>query len=555
MLKELRISNYALIEELGLRPDAALNTITGETGAGKSIMLGALGLILGQRADLSILRDPEQKCVVEADFDLSALSLESFFKAHDLDYEQVSIIRREIIPSGKSRAFVNDTPVKLPVLRELSEFLIDIHGQNQTRWLADGGFQMDLVDGLAQNAVVLENYRDCYRTWSQLQRDIQTWEEQELAQKNELDYHQFLLNELEEAALLPDELNGLEEDAKTLEHAEDIRESLSGGLQLLDEDESGIISNIKALRSQLSHLSSWSDTYALWMERIEAQLIEWDDLSFEMNRAAADVVVDPARLEQVNNRIDLLHNLMQKHQVEDVPGLLEKQEELHHKVSDVTSLGDRLEEARKEQEVQHNQLLELGQELGASRRKAQKPLIKELETLLNRLGMPDAAFDLHWIETEAPGAKGLETVEFLFSANKGRAPEPLKKVASGGEMSRFMLGMKNLMAQYKQLPTILFDEIDTGVSGEIADRMGTLMSEMGSRMQVICITHLPQVAAKGSKHFKVYKELRAEDTYTDIKELSGADRVEEVASMLSGARKSEAARQNARELLEDRVVG
>lgn len=554
MLKELRISNYALIEELGLRPDAALNTITGETGAGKSIMLGALGLILGQRADLTVLRDSTKKCVVEADFELRALNLRAFFEQHDLDYEEVTILRREIIPSGKSRAFINDTPVKLPVLRELSEYLIDIHGQNQTQWLNEGGYQLDLLDGMAQNKDLKNEYRSAYKTWYQLSIEIKRWEEEQQRQQAELDYHQFLLNELEEAELTAGEIEELESEAQTLEHAEEIQSSLQLGLQLLDESEGGIIQYIKELRSTLSKLSNWGEQYSGWSERVESQIIELDDLSFEMSRAASEIEINPNRLEAVNARLDLLQSLMQKHRAEGTDELIARRDELREKVGNTHSLAERIEAGKKELKLLESKVMNAGAALSESRREAQKPLIKEMEILLGRLGMPDARFDLKWVELELPSTQGLESVEFMFSANKGRAVESLKKVASGGELSRFMLGIKNLIARYKQLPTILFDEIDTGVSGEMADRMGGIMAEMGDRMQVICITHLPQVAAKGVKHFKVYKESTQDDTFTGIRSLSEVERIEELATMLSGAAQTEAARLTAKELLERAVV-
>ena len=554
MLKELRITNYALIEELGLRPDAALNTITGETGAGKSILLGALGLILGQRADLTVLRDPEKKCVVEADFDLTALQLGEFFGEHDLDYEDVRILRREIIPSGKSRAFINDTPVKLPVLRALSEFLIDIHGQNQTHWLNDGGFQLDLIDGIAKNKELRKAYQSAYAAWSDLSRSIAKWKEEQSEQQAELDYHQFLLNELEEAELVDGEIDELESEAKTLEHAEEIQSALSNGLQLLDEAEGGIINLIKELRNILSSLSRWGSRYEDWSQRVESQVIELDDLSFEISRAVSEVEVNPNRLDAVNARLDLLNGLMQKHRAEGTEALIERRNELRQQVGDTHSLSDKIEEASIELKSLAEEVKKQGAALSESRREAHKPLIAEMSQLLSRLGMPDAKFDLHWIEQQEAGPRGLEAVEFLFSANKGREVEPLKKVASGGELSRFMLGIKNLIARYRQLPTILFDEIDTGVSGEMAGRMGALMAEMGERMQVICITHLPQVAAKGVKHFKVFKETTDCDTYTGIRALDKLERVEEIASMLSGASQSDAARQTAKELLARKVV-
>ncbi len=554
MLKELRISNYALIEELGLRPDESLNTITGETGAGKSIMLGALGLILGQRADLTVLRDPTRKCVVEANFDVSKLGLEAFFEEHNLDLEPVSIVRREIVPSGKSYAFVNGKPVKLPVLCGLSEHLIDIHGQDQTQWLNKAGFQLALVDSIARNRSVLADYKKLYSDWIALKRQLEEWKDQQQARQTSLDYHQFLLNELEEAGLTDGEVALLEEEANTLEHAEEIRGTLSKSLQLIDEDSYGIVNNIKMLRSFIDQLSAWGNRYAEWLERIESQIIEWDDLSFEMNRSAADIEVDPARLEAVNSRLDLLHGLMQKHQVDDVKGLIAKRDALSTEVQGTFSLSGQIDEGVKQLDVLSKELRRAGSALSASRREAQEAFIEKMSGLLRQLGMPDAQFALKWKSREEPGPNGLEEVTFMFSANKGRAPKPLKKIASGGEMSRFMLGVKNLVAQYRQLPTILFDEIDTGVSGEMADRMGALMAGMGKQMQVICITHLPQVAAKGCRHFKVFKDTTEHDTVIGIRELRGSERVEEVASMLSGIRRSEAARQAARELLAENVA-
>ncbi len=549
MLKGLRISNYALIDSLDFKPDQSLNTITGETGAGKSIMLGALSLILGNRADLTVLRNAELKCIIEADFDLHELNLKRFFEDNDLDWEPVTIVRREIIPSGKSRAFVNDTPVKLNVLRELSEQLIDIHGQNQTQWLNDPYFQLSLIDGLAQNREMLNEYSGIYKEWKELDRKVKTLQEQELKGKAELDYHQFLLTELEEALLQTNEEESVTSELSSLEHAEDIQNHLDGSIQVLDDENSGISQLISQLKDSLSQAMRWSERYTTWHDRVQSIQIDLEDLSFELNRELSGLEVDPQRIDQLNARLNLLNSLQKKHLVDNVDALIKRREELASLVRHSESLADQIVDAQKKLLELRDLLDHSGAELSASRREAQKPLVTQVKSLLGRLGMPSAQLGIEWKSLNSPGPQGLEEVEFLFSANKGEPLESLRKVASGGEMSRFMLGIKSMVAHYRKLPTILFDEIDTGVSGEIADRMGTLMAEMGNRMQVICITHLPQVAAKGRLHFKVFKEESEGRTRTQIAPLSPIDRVEEIAGMLSGQNKSEAARQTAKELI------
>ena len=549
MLKGLRISNYALIDSLNFQPDRALNTITGETGAGKSIMLGALSLILGNRADLTILRNKDLKCVIEADFDLQELNLKTFFTEHDLDWEPITIIRREIIPSGKSRAFVNDTPVKLNVLRLLSEQLIDIHGQNQTQWLNDPYFQLSLVDGLAQNRLRRDEYYALFKSWKALDIQIQQWQELESKGRAELDYHQYLLTELAEAQLQEGEQKTIEEELSTLEHAEDIQRNLSESAQVIDEEESGISLLINNLKNSLNSASRWSEKYRSWTQRVESVQLEIEDLSFEINRELNSLEVDPQRIDRLNERLNQLNTLQKKHAVDSVETLIKKQAELSDLVQQSDSLSDQIQEGTKKLAQLRTQLDVKGRELSLSRREAEKPLKKQIEELLGRLGMPHAQLAIEWKELENPSSQGLEEIEFLFSANKGERLESLRKVASGGEMSRFMLGIKSMVAQYRKLPTILFDEIDTGVSGEIADRMGALMADMGERMQVICITHLPQVAAKGSLHFKVFKEELKDRTTTQIAPLNHLERVEEIAGMLSGEKKSEAARQTAKELI------
>lgn len=549
MLKGLRISNYALIDSLDFQPDRALNTITGETGAGKSIMLGALSLILGNRADLTILRNKDLKCVIEADFDLQELNLKTFFTEHDLDWEPITIIRREIIPTGKSRAFVNDTPVKLNVLRLLSEQLIDIHGQNQTQWLNDPYFQLSLVDGLAQNRLRRDEYYALFKSWKALDIQIHQWQELESKGRAELDYHQYLLTELAEAQLQEGEQKTIEEELSTLEHAEDIQKNLSESTQVIDEEESGISRLINNLKNSLNSASRWSEKYRSWTQRVESVQLEIEDLSFEINRELNSLEVDPQRIDRLNERLNQLNTLQKKHAVDSVETLIEKQAELSDLVQQSDSLSDQIQEGTKKLAQLRTQLDVKGRELSVSRREAEKPLKKQIEELLGRLGMPHAQLAIEWKELENPSSQGLEEIEFLFSANKGERLESLRKVASGGEMSRFMLGIKSMVAQYRKLPTILFDEIDTGVSGEIADRMGALMADMGKRMQVICITHLPQVAAKGSLHFKVFKEELKDRTTTQIAPLNRLERVEEIAGMLSGEKKSEAARQTAKELI------
>ncbi len=549
MISSLSIKNYALIDHLEVSFDRGFTCITGETGAGKSILLGGLSLILGKRADLSSLQDKDRKCVIEAEFDIKNYQLKSFFDANDLDYEPTTIIRREILPSGKSRAFINDSPAVLTVLTALGNQLIDVHSQHQTMQLTENDFQLRVIDALAANTERLQNYKKQLIAYRATEKELQTLIDFQQQANKEQDYNSFLLKELEEAPLKLGIQDELEEQYEQLNNVEVIMEALSKSGQLLNNEQVGILALLLELKQTSQRLASFGNQFVSVNERIQSVAIEMDDLASELQIAQDGVEANPQLLEAVNEKLQLLYDLQKKHNVADVSGLLSLKEELSEKVSATENAEARIEEKQQLLAQQHKTLVALGQELGVHRSKVIPLLKKQLEERLASLGMPSATFQISVKTTDDFKSTGTDDLLFLFSANKGSDYGALKKVASGGELSRIMLTIKSILAQYEQLPTLMFDEIDTGVSGEISNRMGSIMQEMSKTMQLFSITHLPQVASKGDQHFKVYKEEDGGLTRTKMKLLTQDERVVELAEMLGGKALSDSAMAHARELL------
>lgn len=549
MLTQLTIKNYALIDDLKVSFSGGFTTITGETGAGKSILLEGLALVLGNRADRTSLRDETRKCIIEAQFDIGAYSLESFFQTHDLDYEVQTLLRREIHPNGKSRAFVNDSPVTLDVLSELGKRLIDVHSQHQTLQLTEHDFQLRVVDALAENRVELAAYRELRKRYLATNRALEALLETQRTALKEQDYTAFLLEELEAARLKEGMQEALEEEHEQLSNVETIMEQLQAGYQLLNEEEVGINERLRELKQTASRLSRYGRQYAGWHERVQSVLIELDDLTDEFVSARDKVEADPALLEEVGARLQLLYDLLKKHQAADVAELIRIKNELAEKVATTLNLESDIRQKQEDLAKTQRELEEQAALLSRKRKAVLPELQRQLEEILRQLGMPNAAFslDLHPV-TDFQG-HGRDSLVFLFSANKGGAFGELKKVASGGELSRIMLAIKSILVAYEPLPTMMFDEIDTGVSGEISNKMGDIMLQMSSKMQIFSITHLPQVASKGNHHFKVYKEDDGAVTHTRMRELRGEERIVELAEMLGGKALSDSAMAHARQLL------
>ena len=549
MLTSLSIKNYALIDDLHVDFNNGLTMITGETGAGKSILLGGLSLILGKRADLSSINDTSKKCVIEATFDIANYKLKPLFKSEDLDYESLTIIRREILPSGKSRAFINDTPVNLDSLQILGEHLLDIHSQHETLQLTNDDFQFQVIDALANNASILQEYATDLLNYKNLQKELKVLQLQKSESIKEYDYNSFLLKELEDAKLVEGELETLEEEYETLNNIEEIREKLSHSHQLFSNEEIGILTHLTEIKNQFSKLSGYSLKYKDIFERISSSLIELDDIFSEIENAKELLEADPNRLEVVNTRLQLLHNLMQKHSVLKLEELLHIKEALKEKVSITENLDDIISNKEKEIEALINQLNIKAKTIHDKRINIIPELIQQLEDILSTLGMPNAKFNIKLNSTEVYFNNGKDELEFLFTANKGGNFNELKKAASGGELSRIMLAIKSILSKYIQLPTIMFDEIDSGVSGEISNKMASIMQQMSKTMQVFTITHLPQIAAKGDAHFKVFKEDVDNVTQTQIKKLNHDERIVEIAQMLGGVNISNSALAHAKQLL------
>ena len=550
MITSLSIENFALIEKLSIDFSSGFSTITGETGAGKSILLGALGLVLGKRADLTSLKNKNEKCIIEAHFQIANYNLHSFFSSNDLDYEEETIIRREILPSGKSRAFINDTPVNLQELQDLSLFLIDIHSQHQTQELSEEDFQFQIIDSIANNQDLISKYDSQLKLYKKQKSDLSQLNLQIQNALNEQDYNTFLLKELVEADLANCDQYELEATLEKLSNVESIKENLVKAELLAHEEQFGVLHNLKEMRVALQKASGFSATYHSLFERLNSVLIELDDITRDLKNESENLINDPELLENVNHKLQLIYSLQKKHQVITIAELLDIQNELDRKVISIADVEARiqfLEKSIKENEFQLNQL---AHEIHENRVKVIPILVEKLIQILEQLGMPNARFDIKVNETTSYFKNGKDELQFLFSANKGSDFGVVKKVASGGELSRIMLAVKAILAKYSKLPTIIFDEIDTGVSGEIANKMGDIMKEMSQTMQVFTITHLPQIAAKGSTHFKVFKTVLNEQTHSELKRLSSEERVLEIAQMLSGMQVSDSAINHAKALLD-----
>ena len=550
MLRSLYIQNYALIEKLDISFGAGFSVITGETGAGKSIILGAIGLLLGRRAEVKAIRQGASKCVIEARFDISAYGMEPFFEDNELEYEEECILRREVYASGKSRAFINDTPASLVQMKELGEQLIDVHSQHQNLLLNKEGFQLNVLDILSHNDEQLSAYQSLYREWKQAQQELADLIARAEQNKADEDYIRFQLEQLEEANLSAGEQEELEQETDMLSHAEEIKAGLFRVGQLLTSDEGGLLAGLKeSLNTMLGLQKVYSPATEL-AERLESTYIELKDVSQEVSSQEEDVEFNPERLEEVNDRLNLIYTLQQKHRATTVEELLTLAEEYAAKLAAITSYDERIGELTTLCDTLYNKVRKQAAVLTKARTGAAREVEKQMASRLVPLGMPNVRFQVEMGIRKEPGVHGEDTVNFLFSANKNGSLQNISSVASGGEIARVMLSIKAMIAGAVKLPTIVFDEIDTGVSGEIADRMADIMQEMGEQdRQVISITHLPQIAARGCAHYKVYKQDNETETNSHIRRLADEERVEEIAHMLSGATLTEAALNNAKALL------
>ncbi len=549
MLQNLRIQNFALIEETEVRLNQGLTVITGETGAGKSILLGALGLTLGNRADVSSLHDKTKKCIIEAQFNIKAYHLKSFFESNELDFEELTSIRREITPEGKSRAFINDTPTTLNVLKELGDQLIDIHSQHETLLLKETNFQFELVDAFAQTTQLFADYKKQFSQLTKLKKQLEELTAQELQAKKELDYFQFQFNELDEAAIKVGVQQQLEEESETLENAEFIKGNLSKSSLAINGGDENIVSALAMVKQQLQSVSKFGKQFNELFERVNSVSIELKELAKDIDVCEEDVVYDNIRLEEVNTQLDKLNRLLKKHGVNTEEELLLIKDEIETKLQQFSSLELSIEKTNKEIVALEKQCKTLAKDLSDKRQKSTAGIEQNIKTMLTSLSMANAQFKIDLKPLDSLTSNGLDAISFLFTANKGADFKELHKTASGGELSRLMLCLKALLAERTALPTIIFDEIDTGVSGDVADKIGNILFAMGKTMQVITITHLPQMASKGSNHLFVYKSDNKDKTTSSIKQLNKEERIAEIAKMLSTGTPTETALKNAKELL------
>ncbi|WP_299109926.1 DNA repair protein RecN [uncultured Tenacibaculum sp.] len=549
MLAHLTIQNYALINQLSIDLTNGLSIITGETGAGKSILLGALGLVTGNRADLSSLKNTDKKCVIEAQFSIANYNLQELFEELDIDFESETIIRREILPSGKSRAFVNDTPVNLSVLQSLKTKLLDIHSQHQTMELSDSNFQFHIIDVLAKNHTKIASYKRGLKKYNSLQKDLKELLNSQEEAKQQYEYNLHLFKELEETDLQLGEQAMIEEKLDKLNNVEEIKLNLSEALEKTVNEEVGIQTMLYSLENNLHKISSFSKEYEELSNRISSIKIELDDVAKEIENANELIEYNPTEIEELNDRLQLIYNLQKKHFVSSIEELQKIHENLADKVAQVEDAGSIIANKEKEIEQVAEKLDGLAEKISNARNKVIPKLKKELELLLTDLGMPNASFLIEVSLSDSYFANGKDQLSFLFSANKGGNYGELKKVASGGELSRIMLSIKKILSENSKLPTVIFDEIDTGVSGEVSNKIAAIMQQMSNHMQVITITHLPQIAAKGVQHYKVYKSEVNGVTESNLKLLATQERIEEIAEMLSGKDFSESALTHAKELL------
>ncbi len=549
MLTSLSIKNYTLIENLNIDFTAGFSVITGETGAGKSMLLGALGLVLGKRADLASLKSTQEKCVIEATFLIEQYGLNDFFETNDLDFENQTIIRREILPSGKSRAFVNDSPVNLSQLEELGNVLMDIHSQHQTRELSEEKYQFEVLDILAGNQPLLEEYAKELSTHKKHKKALEQAQNKLSQAEKEQEYNLFVFDELNQAQLKADEQQTLEAEYEKLNNVETIKEVLQKTLSLSDNELSGVSQNLNEIKSSFVRIAEFSPDYQEIFERINSVQIEYADILQEVNRLSETVLDHPEEIQKIGDRLQLLYDLQKKHKVATIEELIEIKNDIEQKVISVDQLHADIEKFSKLIAQNQLKLDKIAIELHQKRTQSIKVFDQKIMVLLAELGMENARFDIQLTQKEDYLFNGKDDLQFLFSANKGGSFGLLKKTASGGELSRIMLTIKAIVAEYKAMPTIIFDEIDTGVSGEIALKMAEIMQQMSQNRQVISITHLPQIAAKGNSHYKVYKSVTESDTISDLKILSEGERVEEIAEMLSGKNPSTSALSHAKTLL------
>lgn len=553
MIKNLHIENYALIEQLDIDLYPGFSVITGETGAGKSIILGAIGLLLGQRADSKSIKAGEKRCVIEASFDVSNYDLASFFEENDLDFDgSECIIRRELTSAGKSRAFINDTPASLAQLKEIGDQLIDVHSQHKNLLLSKEDFQLSILDILAGNDKLLADYKQEYKEYKSLCKQLNEAISESNQSKEDEDYIRFQVNQLADANLQEGEQEELEEESETLEHAEEIKSALYGSLGCLVSDEGN--DALQMVKQSMSQLHSIANVFPMSEEladRLDSCYIELKDIADELESQADDIEYNPQRLEQVNDRLNTIYTLQKKHNADTIEDLLALQHELENKLALIDNSDDFIEELRHKMDLQHEKSMKLATQLSKARKAAASKVEQAMTDKLLPLGMPNVRFKVE-IEDSALSATGIDSVQFLFNANKSGELKPVSQIASGGEIARVMLSLKALIAGAVKLPTIIFDEIDTGVSGSIAEKMAKIMKEMGEQnRQVISITHLPQIAGMGSHHYRVYKEDNEDSTVSHIVELTHDERIQELAHMLSGENISQAALDNAKSLLAD----
>ncbi|MFA9372276.1 MAG: DNA repair protein RecN [Labilibaculum antarcticum] len=549
MLQSISIQNYALITKLDIEFSDGFSVITGETGSGKSILLGALSLVLGQRAEVNVLKDKEQKCIIESTFSIARYKLKQFFDDNELEYEEETLLRREILPNGKSRAFINDSPVSAKVLKELGFRLIDVHSQNQNLIIGSFEYQVSIVDTYAGNVTILKKYQECFDQFQKLKQELRKKEEIAAKEKADLDYYQFQLEQLTDAKLIAGEQTEMEAELATLTHAEEIKSALVKAYENLSEGEFPIVTQLKEARNAIAQIQNVYPDAPSFFARLESAYIELQDLAEELDRSNESVDLDPSRIEFLNQKLDAIYSLQQKHHVNSVEELIHIREELTRKVDKIVCGDDFIEDLKKQLEQREELLLGSAEKLTNSRLKVIPAIEKTIVSQLVQLGIPNANFKIDTQIREDFQYYGRDYLAFLFSANKNGQIEEVQKVASGGELSRLMLSIKYLISSSTALPSIVFDEIDTGVSGEIAAKMGTMMNKMAENIQVISITHLPQIAGKGKNHYKVYKADDELETYSNIVLLDQQSRIEELAKMLSGADLTQAALDNAKVLL------
>lgn len=549
MLNKLLISNYALIRDLSIEFDKQFSVITGETGAGKSIILGALSLILGSRADNLTLPDQLKKCTIEGVFDISRCELERFFEENNLDYDTICLIRREITPQGKSRAFINDTPVNLNQIKDLTGRLIDVHSQHQTLMLRENSFQLSVVDAVAGNQKILKEYHEKYRNYQRTVRELEELKEQNQKSKTELDYLIFVVDEFRKTALTSGEQEVLEEELDIQTHAEDIKTRLYSATQLLSEDEDNVLRRLKDVLNQVNNASyHFADLKGL-SERLDSCLVELKDIAEAIADSSEKISFSPERIEQLNERLNHIYRLEQKHHVKSVDELIALADEFEKRISGIESLDQQVEAIEKELKIKYGELLQIAKQLTDRRKKVTAEIERSILDTIGQLGIKDASFNLEWKQLEQPAREGMDEVRFLFAANRGSTPDDIYKIASGGELSRLMLAVKSLISTNNLLPTIVFDEIDTGISGDIAGKVGKILREISGNMQVIAITHLPQIAALSDEHYKVTKVTDKTSTWSVINKLNKDQQIDELALMISGDHKAQGARDAAMELL------